>query len=244
MVLDECPSSPLLQLLRYSPNLVELSIQNMNLLPDATEALVFPHLRRLSLGLENLESDDHILACITAPALESLVLMHMRMDLDQLVSFLQRSSPPLHKLQFDFFQMQQEGLPLDSDLLDRILDACPTVTELAIGSPYFHLIERLSAIFTRSDPSTILPNLQTLEFSMCHTETFRDSYWNVLLPVLVARRTVRTLCIHRESTDGWNPQNVFLDSFVSQTVLPVLKELEAGGLSFWFGTKDTNTFPS
>ncbi|KAJ7641562.1 hypothetical protein FB45DRAFT_1054052 [Roridomyces roridus] len=238
----ECPSSSLIELLRHSPNLVELSIQDMNLLPNATGALVFQHLRRLDLVLNpwNPESDDHILACITAPGLESLELGNMHMVLAQLVPFLERSSPPLQKLSIDFLQMKLGGWPVDSELLVGILDICPTATQLEISCPYSDAIAQLSAILARSDSSKILPNLQILEFLMPQG-TFPDSYWDMLLPVILARRTtLRTLRIR---SYVWNPKSVLLDSFVSPVVLPALKELEAGGMSVWIG-KDKNLFPS
>ncbi|KAJ7641546.1 hypothetical protein FB45DRAFT_1000188 [Roridomyces roridus] len=70
----------ILQLLRRSPSLVELSLHNTEFYPTRQGPVVSPNLRRFVLGqnLSDYESDEIILQTIVAPRLESLTLESAR----------------------------------------------------------------------------------------------------------------------------------------------------------------------
>ncbi|KAJ7641592.1 hypothetical protein FB45DRAFT_1054072 [Roridomyces roridus] len=236
----ECDWYPLLQLLRRSPNLVELNIHNLIL--DRTtlneaEMLSLPHLRRFGLGVRSsgTETDEEILGCIAAPNLQVLGLFGLPTLSEGLLPFLERSSPPLKRLSFDCLQLVG---PIE--VLGTILDVVPTLSELVIVCPTEELIMLLSDVLTRSHPSRALPNLHTLDLQFSPVRNLTEASWNVLLPGLLARRTeigtVRVL-VHSRDTDS-----VTLDQFAPSSIVPALKELAAGGMDFWIGPDEQNLF--
>ncbi|KAJ7641614.1 hypothetical protein FB45DRAFT_1125547 [Roridomyces roridus] len=163
--------SPILHLLRRSPNLADLSLEHMNLvdIQPFTEPVVFPHLRRLGLGQNpwDTRSDDEILQCITAPRVKSLSISSMHLESNQLQPFFERSSYALQRLAFDCFQMSG---PLEQ--VDQILEMVPTVTHLDILLPFPEFIQRLSLLLTRCWPGNrVLPSLKAVVFRFTSLES-------------------------------------------------------------------------
>ncbi|KAJ7621406.1 hypothetical protein FB45DRAFT_1093186 [Roridomyces roridus] len=234
-----CAPSTIQQLLRCSPNLVNLYLYSLNMW-ESTDgeraAIVLPRLHRLDFGRNDWEPDsegDEIFAMITTPGLESLHLLSMHTLSEDLLSFLKRSSPPLRELAFDCLQMAGS-----TELLDDIFSVIPTLVHLDIGFPDSALLERLSTILTRRHPSRALPNLQALEFQYFAGDDISDSSWDHLLPVLVARRAelgAMRIYVHGASNLDGGPAVAVLSDFASPRVLPALKELAAGGMEFWIG---------
>ncbi|KAF7328775.1 F-box domain-containing protein [Mycena venus] len=93
----------ILQLISRAPNLRECSfheVEPVYLLDFKSEKVVLPNLRRLMFGpcLGKPTSDDDILGCLSLPALEALSVSLRYVSGHELLSFLERSSPPLQEL--------------------------------------------------------------------------------------------------------------------------------------------------
>ncbi|KAJ7607167.1 hypothetical protein FB45DRAFT_1135654, partial [Roridomyces roridus] len=239
-----CERFTLLPLLRRSPNLVNLSIYSLNIgIPGGDEVgpIVLPRLRRLEVCNDSGPDRgcDKIFQMVTAPGLESLDFAHMPKLLDDLVSFLERSSPPLTKLALGCTQIRMEP---HIELLDEFLSAVPTLTRLDIMYPAVQFIEQLSTILMRTRPSRAVPNLQILEFQLAPRDRHSASSWNVLLPALVARRDeIQSIRIRVHSGSLWDEPEA-VEDFVSPRALSALKELAADGMAVWVGPFGENLF--
>ncbi|KAJ7457922.1 hypothetical protein B0H11DRAFT_1873363, partial [Mycena galericulata] len=93
--------SQILEILRLAPSLVECVFLCAELLlhagDDVQEPLVLPTLRRLTFGEDGKapDSDDEILTRLSIPRLEALSLSMRGLSFADVLSFLERSSPPL-----------------------------------------------------------------------------------------------------------------------------------------------------
>ncbi|KAJ7509515.1 hypothetical protein B0H11DRAFT_2421476 [Mycena galericulata] len=219
----------ILELLRLAPNLVECTFEDV--LPIfglhvINEALVLPHLHRLSFGngagKDGQESDDRILRCLTLPHLQSLSVSMLQTLTGDLLSFLQQSSPPLRELVlgagFDFND-QFDGI-------DECLRLVPTLTHLEFRSwPATRNLEELFAAF----PSEFLPNLCNLTIRLYLAVSDFGVWWESLLRVLTARRTqiqiVRIMC-----GSGFTSASQMVANIPAG-----FRELVAGGMKLYIG---------
>ncbi|KAJ7457988.1 hypothetical protein B0H11DRAFT_1873461 [Mycena galericulata] len=119
----------IVKLLHLTPNLVEC-VFNCTRLVDSVDdihpTLVLPNLRQLMVGnADSPHSDDGILKHLTLPQLESLSVGMYEVSVGDILSFLERSSPPLRKLVMgDAFD--------DLNLLDDCLRRVPTLMCLGL----------------------------------------------------------------------------------------------------------------
>ncbi|KAJ7641714.1 hypothetical protein FB45DRAFT_900850, partial [Roridomyces roridus] len=214
---------PILQLLRRSPNLVALEVEDILLEEEdeADDTHVLSNLRRLSLN----SSAYTILGCISAPRLEFINLDGLLANnSEDVIPFLQQSSLSLHTLRI--------GNPIQIPAVHDILPLLPSVTHVEFG--YMggrHIVQELFT--TVLAPAAILPNLQSLHF----THLINDPPWDAILQVLSARRArIRSvrLAIGYESAES--------GISIPADALTVLKELAAGGVDIWVGTKTGTLF--
>ncbi|KAJ7464801.1 hypothetical protein B0H11DRAFT_2285063 [Mycena galericulata] len=217
----------ILELLRRAPNLVECmfdDVQTVHGFHDIKETLVLPNLRRLTFGngTDNPQSDDRILMRLTTPRLESLSVSVLGISGDDLLSFLERSSPPLRELVL--------GDALDSDDfegLNESLRLVPTLARLELRS--WPVTRRLDELVPASLPG-LLPDLRSLTIGFYLPEPL---WWETLLRVLTARRA--------------QIQIVFIEfggevssCKIAANILAGFKELVAGGMKIHIGNQAQN----
>ncbi|KAJ7641557.1 hypothetical protein FB45DRAFT_1125446 [Roridomyces roridus] len=172
-------SASLVRLSRSSPNLVELVLEGGELTYVPDEDIpgqgFLPELRYLGWWNEGIPGGrDAILRKITAPRLEALTLSSISANPDHtyLLSFIQRSSPPIRDLivacPFSFGDIQASLVLLTL-----------TLTHLEIWWPRPEVMEPLFTALL--PPSPLLPNLRTLHFHIgyFHSESWED--WSRLV---------------------------------------------------------------
>jgi len=226
-----------LDLLRLAPNLTECLFHDMTLTEfdyDVTEKLVFPRLRRLMFGESGTcpYSEDYVLKHLSLPALETLslsmdLISYQGRRLDDLVSFLKRSSPPLQELVLGFGCKE-----LDFVGLAECLRLIPTLMRLEAWRPRGRVAEQLFAALAES-PS-LLPNLHTLTIHLSAPEVAEtsDSFWTKLSLALAARRAqfrVFHLKIPVRLPDSWMP---------APDITAAFRELAADGAQICIGDID------
>ncbi|KAJ7649901.1 hypothetical protein FB45DRAFT_5696 [Roridomyces roridus] len=170
------------RLLRLSPNLTELTMQNISFMGNINEeepdTLVLPHLRHLT-HLKNFDDIDWI----SAPRLETLHMETESLFSSSLISFLRCSSPPLWKLQLfgdssSWFDSFEDSMAL-----------IPTLTHLELACLNSALVEELFN-FLWQNPHHV-PDLQTLDLDevMICESTSPTTVLTALADVLSLRRT-------------------------------------------------------
>ncbi|KAJ7310867.1 hypothetical protein DFH08DRAFT_456414 [Mycena albidolilacea] len=170
----------ILDLLRLAPNLIECSLElDFNIAVD--KILVLPKLHRLMFGECGTSPlfDYRFLEHLSLPGLETLFADAI---LESLLSFLQRSSPPLQELVL--------GNESDMPLLAECLHLVPDLRRFEMWDSPCGLVEEFFAALVQS-PS-LLPQLRTLVFHINENQTVDNisiSFWTVALRALTARRT-------------------------------------------------------
>ncbi|KAJ7641575.1 hypothetical protein FB45DRAFT_359585 [Roridomyces roridus] len=228
--------TPILQILRRSPNLIDLSLQDLHLIDtssseDSTEPIVCPNLRRFLFTRNpfDLDSDDQIFQLIRAPGLESLILHDMHFQSTEFVPFLKRSSTMLQELSFDCLHIRES-----LDQMDEFLGLVPSIARLIISFPPLPILQRLASNLAKH-PVEALPNLQSLELRFYSDDLSVDSPWTVLLPVLLDR------CSKFKSLRITVHEGQVLDELEAELVTP-LRGLSAVGIDIWVGTVKENLF--
>jgi hypothetical protein len=201
----------ILHLLRRAPNLAECTFHHKSRFddPDITpETLVLPSLRRLRFGTTklNMSVDTRILNFLALPALQSLTLPLRASCSQDLVSFLERSTPPLQEL---VLGMHENYLAYHS--MREYLLLIPTLSRFDLWWPsqQSFLADFFAALVdSDSDPGTpsLLPNLRSLTIRIGFGRSKRfyfpglsrldiaESSWRTLLRAISARRAeLRTL---------------------------------------------------
>ncbi|KAJ7641693.1 hypothetical protein FB45DRAFT_1125690 [Roridomyces roridus] len=174
------------KLLSSSPNLTELCLtdgQMMHVAPHkATETLCLPALRRIWLSRDSLISapDHAILRFFSAPNLEALGFsIPWTQNNADIISFLQRSSPPLQTLAID-------GSEEDFRVFNDIVPFVSTISRLEfewLEIPFAtDLFETLA-----QHPTTFFPNIDTLKVHSL--QTFPPPLWRSLVRAALARRS-------------------------------------------------------
>ncbi|KAJ7896289.1 hypothetical protein B0H14DRAFT_499871 [Mycena olivaceomarginata] len=202
----------ILHLLRRAPNLAEYTFHHESQFDaDITpETLVLPSLRRLRFGTTTLNTsvDTRILDFLALPALQSLTLPLRARCSQDLVSFLERSTPPLQEL---VLGMRENHLAYH--FMREYLLLLPTLSRFDLWWPpqqsfladFFAALVDSDSDCDAASPS-LLPNLRTLtirtEFSSSRFDhnawssrfDIAESSWRTLLRAVSARRTkLRTL---------------------------------------------------
>ncbi|KAF7328741.1 hypothetical protein MVEN_02502800 [Mycena venus] len=136
------PGSQILELLSLAPNLTEcifhdvdpMSVYDLHFI---SEKLVLPNLRRLSFGpgTTSPESDDDVLKYLSLPRLQTLSLPLHYVSADGLLSFLERSSPPLQEL-----VVGQGSKLIESNRLHDYFRLVPALTCFEAWRPNFALM--------------------------------------------------------------------------------------------------------
>ncbi|KAJ7896404.1 hypothetical protein B0H14DRAFT_501222 [Mycena olivaceomarginata] len=170
----------ILDLLRLAPNLIECTLEP-DVGVDVDEILVLPKLHRLMFGECGTSPlfDFRFLEHLSLPGLETLFADAI---LGSLLSFLQRSSPPLRELVL--------GNEFNMPLLAECLHLVPDLRRFEMWDSLCSLVEDFFAALVQC-PS-LLPQLRTLVFRINEDQMVDDlpiSLWTVALHALTARRT-------------------------------------------------------
>jgi hypothetical protein len=112
-----------LRMMRASPGLVECTLIGGYHDDPRADSLTLPFLQSLTVGEDPYVSDIHILKYLSVPALHTLTISSIDLDMAVLISFLARSEAPLQSLRID---------PSDTEvapqLYVRLLNLVPTLT--------------------------------------------------------------------------------------------------------------------
>ncbi|KAF7328767.1 hypothetical protein MVEN_02505400 [Mycena venus] len=191
----------IIEILRLAANLVQCifdDVDPVSYIDHTAEKLVLPRLRRLMFGPDAYpDSNDNILNSLSLPTLEALSVSFLNLTIDDLISLLVRSMPPLQVL------ILGEGL--ESFDLYRCLTLVPTITRFEIWWSDSNIFRDLFA--TLADSPSLSPNLRSLTIYMTvHNLQGPDisySSWETLIRALSARRT--RLQVVRVVLDGSPP---------------------------------------
>ncbi|KAJ7678784.1 hypothetical protein B0H17DRAFT_1182298 [Mycena rosella] len=219
-----------LDILRVAPNLVECTFYNLSTCNDSrTGNLLLPSLRFLAFRGEFQFSDDEILKLLTLPALETLALTMVTVSLNDLASFLKRSSPLLQNLIMIRRYTYQE---LDFTQLDECLRLVPTLTHLELSGRG----EYPAPMFTSlADSPSLLPNLLSIQIN-CPQQTITHLLYSALVRALSARRT-QIICCKINWEDGTEP------AFAEEPhahIREALRGFAADGMQIQLGSRSRN----
>jgi hypothetical protein len=228
----------ILELLRAAPNLVECIFDGVypTYFEDMDEIVILPTLRRWMFGIhdENPINDTEILSRLSLPKLEILSFSFHHTYIDDFISFLERSSPPLRELvAFIGFGVGFTGLA-------ECLHLVPTITHLEARWPGTSLATELFAAL--ADSPSLLPNLigltvrpRNFDTSSLYAPDTAESLWKTLLRALSARRTqlrvVRVKLMHGSLSSSLKP---------AADILAAFRELAADGMELYIGTDGCN----
>ncbi|KAJ7640368.1 hypothetical protein DFH06DRAFT_1052796 [Mycena polygramma] len=213
-------------LLRLASHLVECTIDSVYLIQDCealSEIRVLPSLRQFLCGFRGSrpDSDDAILKALSLPGLEALSIYT---SLDDLLSFLTRSLPPLRELVLNVRR------PEGSTRLHDCLRLVPTLTHLELWLPGFALPEELFAMLAESF-SPVVPSLQSFVIAD-FTEAIPLSSWKTVLRTLAERRAKLRIF-----------EIIMVRRFVQQPpadVFAAFKTLATDGMQIRIGDKDSD----
>ncbi|KAJ7640358.1 hypothetical protein DFH06DRAFT_1301955 [Mycena polygramma] len=210
--------SQIVNLLRLAPNLVECRfehVSNTRGLDKTAESLAIPTLRPLSLGGPYPWIDDEILNCLSLPGLVTLSLPMVNISVDDLHSFLERSSPPLRELAMD------APIGPASKRLHECLRLVPTLTRFELREPGSALMEGLFAMLAEGSPPEV-PNLHSIVI-----HHFRSTF-----PIPLGRHSSA-----RSHNDITMPT---LFGSIPSDVLAEFKEMVADGMHIYISSEESN----
>jgi hypothetical protein len=196
----------LLAMLRNAPGIVECTLDNIYVDDDdpvdhqQKEPLILPSLQYLALGTDPSGSSNScsasMLEYLSLPALRTLVISHLDIDITHLISFFTRSEAPLRSLSINSCYS-----PWNPHASAQLFGLMPTLADLrlitlAIGDPTVFL-ELLSC----SPQRFILPQLRVLEL---RPQSLVCSEFDLLCTTLSARctqiKTFRYILPHCDSS--------------------------------------------
>ncbi|KAJ7208435.1 hypothetical protein B0H12DRAFT_430293 [Mycena haematopus] len=169
----------ILELLRLTPNIVESVLDNVGPCHSSTsEKLVLPTLRQLVFASA---CDDDILHHLSLPALETLSLPMFSVSCEDLLTFVERSAPPLRDLTlgWEFYDSP------NSIQLHECLHLIPSLAEFRMWASDSQVVTTLFAAL--ADSPSLLPNLRNLKIHMVDSD-ISDSSWRTLHGVVSTRR--------------------------------------------------------
>ncbi|KAJ7748737.1 hypothetical protein DFH07DRAFT_942180 [Mycena maculata] len=215
----------ILGLLRLAPNLVEcmIDVDTVFDLLGTSEQLVLPCLRRLTLG-DDFYADDEIFKYLSLPNLQTLHLPMQEVRHDDMIEFLQRSSPPLQDL---IIGRGCRPSPIPFTRLQQSLRLVPTLTQLEIwGSKVEGIFSALAEY-----PTHIIPNLRSLTIYLC-LDSLSPEFWTTVLRALSVRRSQLTYfkIVQQRS---WFKE-------IDPEVCAAFGRLEVDGMQIYVGTDERN----
>ncbi|KAJ7490715.1 hypothetical protein FB451DRAFT_624639 [Mycena latifolia] len=174
------------ELLRTAPDLVECNFDNIyyeediHAIGNTLEPLTHTSLQRLRLGKLGDQNSTCLLQYLTLPGLQTLFITDFDISHDDFLSFLERSSPPLHSLSMD---VPIEGWP--SLMVHRYFRLLPSLTDLELhrhdpDTDGFIFLDVLATAGT-----DFLPNLRHLTIRGYFPD---HSEYQTLISTLTARR--------------------------------------------------------
>ncbi|KAJ7334956.1 hypothetical protein DFH08DRAFT_965689 [Mycena albidolilacea] len=215
--LREFSGPQILELLSLAPNLMECTFHDVDCVSGLSDLdprpknLILPNLCRLSFGPRTAipNGEDGILQCLSVPRLEVLSVSLSNLSANDLISFLERSSPPLQELVIS----DVSGLIHDIHFHD-FLRLLPSLQHFEVWWPSDDLMTQLSAALEDS----FWPNLRDLIIHNLSPTT-------TLLHTLYARRPqFQTLRIE-------------MNGPLPVEILSAMRELVASGIQIYIGTK-------
>ncbi|KAJ7302361.1 hypothetical protein DFH08DRAFT_74373 [Mycena albidolilacea] len=208
----------ILELLRLSPNLVEYRLYRTDIVDVYSgEKIVLPKLRRLIFQDLGTFPDYAVgvLEYLSLPELEtlSISLSDGNWTSDRMISFLERSSPPLQELVL--------GLKLAFPTLSACLRLIPDLRRFEVWYPLVHAMQQLLAAV--ADLPSLLPRLNTLVIHIAHNGDISDFFWVALSRALASRRT-QLLAFHLTVLKRLPPSKM-----PAPDVMATFRELVMGG---------------
>ncbi|KAJ7678805.1 hypothetical protein B0H17DRAFT_100981 [Mycena rosella] len=223
-----CSISATFEMLRICSNLVECTLDDVfygyhGFNPE--DILLLPRVRLFNFGTYPEYSSDHILRHITLPDLQTLFISLQDIQLQDLLQFLRRSSPPLQQI----IVGDAAGL-VDWTLedLEECLPLLSTLTDFECLKPQNALPSHLLTILATS--SHLLPNLSTLTLQLLYPPA--QLLYEQLFSALRARRKqLHVVWISWRSKAEARPR---------EDVTVQLRQLVADGMSIHVGPEDRN----
>ncbi|KAJ7641690.1 hypothetical protein FB45DRAFT_1125683 [Roridomyces roridus] len=229
-----CHWSYLIRLLRCSPNLIQLGLDNVTPLDMWTDKcakdLVFPHLRQIifSQHSDRVQGSPDFLKTVFAPQLQTLYLPISRTDFthNDFHSLLRRSLPPLQELVLDCSALFGHALT------EEALRLIPTLAQLKIISPSLPVMRHFFIVLALPANNSLLPNLVSLKIRAVAPPS--ESAWVLIQRALKARRKQ----IKHASITVVTKGKVKMPS---QDIVVSLMDLSVTGLHFFLGEAQKQT---
>ncbi|KAJ6558232.1 hypothetical protein B0H19DRAFT_132492 [Mycena capillaripes] len=218
----------IIAVLCLAPNLVECTFDNYRYDETSADTLVLPFLKLLNLGECDTNyanySYDAMLKCLTLPALETLQLPLIETDSADLVSFLQRSSPPLQRL-----SVRGTETNWTTDM-GACFSLMPALTHLEFWQPDSAPGPADTFLAVFADPAQ-LSALRSVRFVSFVPQR---AWYKALSICLLARRPQLAVCeVFWRSDFTWNLE-------MDADVQAVLRRLVADGVRIHVGTRGRN----
>ncbi|KAJ7924445.1 hypothetical protein B0H13DRAFT_1194275 [Mycena leptocephala] len=220
---------PIMGLLSLVPNLVECTFLDIciDIPVNAPSKIILPRLRCLKFGVfgPGNHGGDDILAGLSLPALEELVIPLYHLTYIGFSLFLEQSLPPLRRL-----ALGNSYKDIEFVHLDEWLRLVPTLTDLEFFTYQSIFADNLFS--TLADfPSDFLPNLRSLKIQHQSPVLSLSSYQS-LLRALSTRHT-RLSCFHLEALNDDEPKP-------PADVCDGLRQLVADGMEIYIGSGGEN----
>ncbi|KAJ7682345.1 hypothetical protein DFH06DRAFT_292729 [Mycena polygramma] len=219
----------ILDLLGLARNLVECTFQGIahDKIEESTAKILLPSLCRLKFGepTERPSGDASVLKFLTLPALQTLdgVFDH------NLLSFLERSSPPLKEWVIAY--------GFRGENLAQLLKCLGLVLSLEVFEVWRSGSDLLNQLLAALANPSLVPDLQTVRIVNAYKSGAvvalgPDSYWKTLLRVLASRPKIRIVHVEMDEHAEFIP---------SADILTAFRELMMGGLQIYIGIVGVNS---
>ncbi|KAJ6500835.1 hypothetical protein C8R45DRAFT_82040 [Mycena sanguinolenta] len=223
----------IMQLLRSASNMTEFKSKYEIFRSSGATIpnVVHPTLRSLTVERSphtvRLETvAPQMLTRLSLPGLEVLTIPMSAIYVRELLSFLERSAPPLCQL----VMAADAQDPPTSEVLHQCLRLIPSLPHFEIQWPdqVAHIVPDLIAALADSSSSLLLPNLQSLTIDvLAGTMHISQPFWRALLRAVSSRRfQLRLVGPHFR--------------IPSADIMQAFKELDDDGVEVYVGNKDHN----